>query len=89
MGKRCQTETIDRLFLELSQFTSATTARELALKDENKRLRGVLAQSIKALQSVRTGDDAEVRCWDMAERLRQVLEPDPSSPEAGREGAGG
>jgi hypothetical protein len=33
------TESIDRLFLELSQFTQATTARELALKDEVLRLR--------------------------------------------------
>jgi hypothetical protein len=27
-----ETETIDRLFLELSQFTSATTAKEIALQ---------------------------------------------------------
>jgi ABC-type transporter Mla subunit MlaD len=28
-----ETETIDRLFLELSQFTRATTAKELKLRD--------------------------------------------------------
>ncbi|MEQ1691400.1 MAG: hypothetical protein ABMA00_08960 [Gemmatimonas sp.] len=28
-----ETETIDRLFLELSQFTRATTAKELALRE--------------------------------------------------------
>lgn len=33
-----QTETIDRLFLELSQFTKATTAKELALKGKLARL---------------------------------------------------
>ena len=33
------TESIDRLFLELSQFTQATTAKELALRDEVLRLR--------------------------------------------------
>ena len=34
-----KTETIDRLFLELSQVTKATTARELALIEENSNLR--------------------------------------------------
>lgn len=34
-----QTETIDRLFLELSQVSGATTAKELALQAEVKRLR--------------------------------------------------
>ena len=34
-----ETETIDRLFLELSQFTTATTAREIALQDHIKFLR--------------------------------------------------
>ena len=33
------TETIDKLFLELSQFTQATTAKELALRAENERLK--------------------------------------------------
>jgi hypothetical protein len=30
---------VNRLFLELSQFTTATTAKELALQHENERLR--------------------------------------------------
>lgn len=33
-----ETEAIDRLFLELSQFTNATTARELALQKEIAKL---------------------------------------------------
>jgi hypothetical protein len=33
------TETIDRLFLELSQFTNATTARELAYRTALERIR--------------------------------------------------
>jgi len=32
------TETIDRLFLELSQFTTATTKREIQLRDLNAKL---------------------------------------------------
>ena len=34
-----ETETIDKLFLELSQVTRATTAKELALYQDSKRLR--------------------------------------------------
>ncbi len=36
------TETIDRLFLELSQVTTAKTARELALETENAQLRATV-----------------------------------------------
>lgn len=39
MTKALETETIDRLFLELSQVTSATTRRELILEDA---VRGLL-----------------------------------------------
>ena len=38
------TETIDRLFLELSQFTKAETEKEIALRDEVERLRSALKQ---------------------------------------------
>ena len=38
-GEKMETETIDRLFLELSQVTQATTAKELALGVEVERLR--------------------------------------------------
>lgn len=38
------TETIDRLFLELSQFTQAKTAREIALECELKSIRDQLQQ---------------------------------------------
>jgi hypothetical protein len=37
------TETIDRLFLELSQFTTAKTRREIHLEEEIARLKGVIA----------------------------------------------
>jgi hypothetical protein len=36
------TETLDKLFLELSQFTRATTAKELALQKDAKRLSTLL-----------------------------------------------
>jgi hypothetical protein len=38
-----QTETIDRLFLELSQVTGATTAKELALLRELNALRAAVS----------------------------------------------
>jgi len=51
-----ETETIDRLFLELSQFTRATTGKELALanqlaeaKAEIERLRGMLISALDGL----------------------------------------
>lgn len=37
------TESIDRLFLELSQFTQATTAREFALIGAAKRASAILS----------------------------------------------
>lgn len=39
---KMQTETIDRLFLELSQVTAATTAKEFELQREVRRLREAL-----------------------------------------------
>jgi len=39
-----ETETIDRLFLELSQVTQATTAKEIALQDKVRRLHILLAR---------------------------------------------
>lgn len=37
-----ETETIDKLFLELSQVTRATTGKELALEAKVKRLRDAI-----------------------------------------------
>lgn len=36
------TETIDKLFLELGQFTQARTARELVLEKENQKLKSAV-----------------------------------------------
>lgn len=44
------TEQIDKLFLELSQFTNATTVRELKLYEELKRLRHLIQQVIWAVE---------------------------------------
>jgi hypothetical protein len=37
-AKKMETETIDRLFLELSQVTQATTEKEIRLKEQNQML---------------------------------------------------
>jgi hypothetical protein len=41
---RLETETIDKLFLELSQFAQAETRKELDLRKEVERLRAALTQ---------------------------------------------
>jgi hypothetical protein len=43
------TETIDHLFLELSQFTQATTAKELALQGEVQKLMDVIRPFAKVV----------------------------------------
>lgn len=50
-----ETETMDRLFLELSQFTQAKTGRELKLERENKTQADKLAKVRKYLD----GSDVE------------------------------
>jgi hypothetical protein len=44
---KMETETIDRLFLELSQFTKATTAKELKLQAENEKLKEFVKSTIR------------------------------------------
>ena len=58
-----ETETIDRLFLELSQFTQATTGKELALanqlaeaKAEIEQLRKILSTVLEACKDVNSPD---------------------------------
>ena len=48
MATKIETETIDKLFLELSQFTKATTGREL-------RLREPLEFAVKTRRELDTG----------------------------------
>jgi len=47
------TETIDRLFLELSQFTGATTKKELDLMEENKKLKKRIDNLVLELNQLR------------------------------------
>lgn len=50
MSKR-ETTTIDTLFLELSQFTQATTAKELALQQTIRELRAAMEPFANAVLS--------------------------------------
>ncbi len=43
------TDTIDRLFLELSQFTKAITEKELKLQEENERLKDKILELNKKI----------------------------------------
>lgn len=47
-----ETETIDRLFLELSQFTKAATAKELALQEKNALLRASIEFAVRSIEAV-------------------------------------
>lgn len=47
-----ETETIDRLFLELSQFTRATTGKELALANQLAEAKAEIERLRKALREI-------------------------------------
>jgi len=47
------TETIDRLFLELSQFTQATTKKELDLLDEIIQLKATVKELHNRLENLK------------------------------------
>ncbi len=44
--KHTDTDTMDMLFLELSQFTKATTAKELKLQERESEARTIIEQAI-------------------------------------------
>ncbi len=50
------TDIIDRLFLELSQFTNATTRKEIDLQAE----RALLKQRIAELEKISKGKDEQI-----------------------------
>ena len=68
------TETIDRLFLELSQFTTAFTKRELRLAGENAKLLCLLDDWMKmfGLHGTRVPCDVEFEKVHEATRLALV-----------------
>jgi hypothetical protein len=47
-----ETETIDRLFLELSQFTRATTGKELALANQLAEAKAKIVRSRETLREI-------------------------------------
>ena len=47
-----ETETIDRLFLELSQFTRATTGKELALANQLAEAKAKIVRLREALREI-------------------------------------
>ena len=72
MSKHVETESIDRLFLELSQFTQATTAKELALNEELKRTTERLERIADAAKKVTTCMASQVPTY--LEDLEKALE---------------
>lgn len=65
------TETLDRLYLEWSQFTKAKTGRELALE---RSLQSILNTS---MQATRTLDDFRSDLTWINDEARRALEPKP------------
>lgn len=66
--EQMDTETIDKLFLELSQFTSATTAKEMGLRkmlqiaeDKCAKLQGLAHDAIQAMGPVPENDSARMK----------------------------
>jgi len=74
--KTTDTDTIDRLFLELSQFTKATTYKEICLEAEVKRLRELLRYV--AYLRMPLGDKViEMLDPDRAKEIREALRVTP------------
>lgn len=73
-----ETETIDRLFLELSQFTGAKTWREIALEAERDQMGAVNGKYGLALMMIREG------CSDPAGVARKALLPSPPQKDEAR-----
>lgn len=67
---RPETENIDRLFLELSQFTAAETKRELEQHDEIERLREALREVVRIYEQAGLTEDVSS---DMMATARRAL----------------
>jgi len=61
-----ETEVIDKLFLELSQITNATTHRELALEKELKEARKYLTEAIRLADGYGQLTDRAPASWRKA-----------------------
>jgi anti-sigma factor RsiW len=51
----------------------ACKAELAAVRAENTELRAALEAAADKLEEVRTGEDFEVECWNVAERARSTL----------------
>jgi len=57
------TETIDRLFLELSQVTQATTAKEIALQGKLDDLRAALLNCARQAEALKRDCSPDPESW--------------------------
>ena len=69
-----ETETIDRLFLELSQFTRATTGKELALANQLAEAKAEIERLRKALKKICHVTGSEMEAYDIAENALKEKE---------------
>lgn len=80
MSDTKQTEHIDRLFLELSQFTRATTRREAVLQ---QRLDLVEAESLAMIEAARVAGYRFIRVGKAAAMIPREDETAAAPPAAG------
>lgn len=66
---KINTDTIDALFLELSQFTKATTGRELKLLALNSELLKALNDLLDIASGGPMSLEEEKRAWDYASMI--------------------
>ena len=69
-----ETETIDRLFLELSQFTRATTGKELALANQLAEAKAEIVRSREALKKICHVTGSDMEAYDIAENALKEKE---------------
>jgi hypothetical protein len=60
MKNNIETSQIDQLFLELSQITNATTAKEIALQKENARLHSIGSRQKREIAELRALIDGQM-----------------------------
>lgn len=74
--KRPDTETIDRIFLELSQFTTATTAKEIAMQSgigEARQAAMELCWEIEKLPASEQQTKVSIQASDLVRQLNELL----------------
>ncbi len=66
--KHTDTDTMDMLFLELSQFTKATTAKELKLQERESEARSIIEQAVSHIEFCKDYQRGDMSWLDRARK---------------------